>query len=103
MRRERETETGLLSLKKSQNNNKAKIKKIFVSHTRPTVRKRCNVATRNIFWVICDNFFSSSFWLPEIVIGSSDIVPEFTFGTGLLINEKNPLLDFEGTRYVNEL
>jgi hypothetical protein len=37
------------------------------------------------------------------VIGSSDIVPEFTFGTGLLINEKNPLLDFEETRYVNEL
>jgi hypothetical protein len=33
------------------------------------------------------------------VIGSSDIVPEFTFGTGLLINEKNPLLDFEETRY----
>ena len=62
-----------------------------------------NVATRNIFWVICDNFFSSSFWLPEIVIGSSDIVPEFTFGTGLLINEQNPLLDFEGTRFVNEL
>jgi hypothetical protein len=65
--------------------------------------RRPVVATRNIFWVICDNFFSSSFWLPEIVIGSSDIVPEFTFGTGLLINEKNPLLDFEETRYVNEL
>ena len=39
-----------------------------------------NVATRNIFWVICADFF---FWLPEIVTGSSDIVPEFTFGNGL--------------------
>jgi hypothetical protein len=37
VRRERETEIGLLSLKKSQNNNKAKIKKWFVSRTRPTV------------------------------------------------------------------
>jgi diphthamide synthase subunit DPH2 len=39
-----------------------------------------NVATRNIFWVICDDFF---FWLQEIVTGSSNIIPEFTFGTGL--------------------
>ena len=41
-----------------------------------------NVATQNIFWVICDDFF---FWLPEIVTGSSDIVPEFMFGTGLQV------------------
>ena len=40
-----------------------------------------NVVTRNIFWVICNFFFL--FRLPEIVTGSSDIVPEFTFGTGL--------------------
>jgi hypothetical protein len=43
------------------------------------------------------------FWLLEIVTGSSDIVPEiyvrnwFTF-----LNEQNLLLDFEGTRFVNE-
>jgi hypothetical protein len=41
-----------------------------------------NVATRNYFLcVICDNFFF--FWLPEIVTGSSDIVPKFTSRTGL--------------------
>ena len=35
-----------------------------------------NIATQNIFLRV---------WLPEIVTGSSDIVPEFTFGTGLHI------------------
>jgi hypothetical protein len=33
-----------------------------------------------IFFARLVTFF---FWLPEIVIESSDIVPEFTFGTGL--------------------
>ena len=28
-------------------------------------------------------FFYFFYWLPEIVTGCSDIVPEFTFGTGL--------------------
>ena len=39
-----------------------------------------NVETRNIFLRDLRRLF---FWLPEIVTGSSDIVPEFTFGTGL--------------------
>ena len=30
-----------------------------------------NVATQNIFWVICDDFFFF-FWLPEIVTGSAE-------------------------------
>jgi hypothetical protein len=37
------------------------------------------------------------------VTGSSDITPEFTLGTGFLLNEQNPLFDFEGTRFVNEV
>ena len=40
-----------------------------------------NVATRNIF--LCDLRQLFFFWLLEIMTGSSDIVPEFTFGTGL--------------------
>jgi hypothetical protein len=39
-----------------------------------------NVATQNIFLRDLRRLF---FWLPEIVTRSSDIVPQFTFGTGL--------------------
>ena len=60
----------------TETTGKAKIKKLFVSRTRLTVRKRCD---SKYFYFI----FSSFFWLPEIVTGSSDIVPEFTFRTGL--------------------
>jgi hypothetical protein len=54
-----------------------KLKKLFVSRTRPTVRKRYD---SKYFLGDLQQLF---FWLPEIVTGRSDIVPEFTFGTGL--------------------
>ena len=62
-----------------------------------------NVATPKIFFcVICDDlvFF--------LVTGNRDqkfrYCSRFTFGTGLHFehNEQNLLLDFEGTRFVNE-
>ena len=56
-----------------------KLKKLFVSRTRPTVRKRYD--SKYFLGDLQRLFFF--FWLPEIVTGSSDIVPEFTFGTGL--------------------
>ena len=70
---------------------KAKIIKLFASRTRPTVRKRCD---SKHFLHDLRRLFFCFFWLPEIVTGSSDIVPEFTFGTGLLLNEQNLLPDF---------
>jgi hypothetical protein len=60
-----------------KHNIRPKLKKcLFPAPDRPLE----NVATQIFFCVICDNFF---FWLPEIVTRSSDIVPEFMFGTGL--------------------
>ena len=60
-----------------------------------------NVATRNIFWVICDDFFF-------LVTGNRD--RKFRYCSRIyvrnwftLLNEQNPLLDFEGTRFVSEL
>jgi hypothetical protein len=55
------------------------MKKLFVSRNQPTVRKRCDSEK------ILDDLRQLLFfiWLPEIVTGSSDIVLEFTFGTGL--------------------
>ena len=55
----------------------AKIKQLFVSRTRPTIRKCCD---SKYYLGDLQRLF---FWLPAIVTGSSDIVPEFTFGTGL--------------------
>ena len=62
-----------------------------------------NVATRNIFWVICNGFFF--FFL---VTGNRDrkvwYCSRIYVRNGFtLLNEQNPLLDFEGTRFVNEL
>ena len=61
-----------------------------------------NVVTRNIFWVICNFFFSFS------VTGNRD--RKFRYCSRFyvrnwftLLNEQNPLLDFEGTRFVKEL
>ena len=60
-----------------------------------------NVATRNIFLLICYDFF---FFL---VTGNRDW--KFQYCSRIyvrnwftLLNEQNPLLDFEGTRFVNE-
>ena len=62
-----------------------------------------NVETRNISWVICNNFFffflvtrnrDRKFWYCSRIY----VRNWFT-----LLNEQNPLLDFEGTRFVNEL
>jgi hypothetical protein len=61
-----------------------------------------NVATRNIF--LRDLRWFGFF----LVTGNRDqkfrYCSRFTFGTGLHFehNEQNPLLDFEGTRFVNE-
>jgi hypothetical protein len=63
----------------TETTGKAKIKKLFVSRTRLTVRKRCD----SKYFLGDLRLFFFFFWLPEIVTGSSDIVPEFTFGTGL--------------------
>jgi len=55
----------------------AKIKKLFVSHTWPTV------ATGNIFWGDLTMFFFLYFGYRKSWPEVSDTVPEFTFGTGL--------------------
>ena len=75
---------------------KAKIKKMFVSRTRLTVRK--------CFWVICDAFFFPFF----LVTGNRD--RKFRYCSRIygwnwftLLNDQNLLLDFERTRFVNEL
>ena len=64
---------------------------MFPSPDRPLEK----VAIRNIFCVICDNFFFGyrMFWYCSIIY----VRNWFT-----LLNEHNPLLDFEGTRFVNE-
>ena len=61
------------------------------------------VATRNIFWVICDNFL-----LIFLVTGNCD--RKFRYCSRIyvrnwftLLNEQNPLLDFEGTRFINSI
>ena len=60
-----------------------------------------NVATRNTFCVICDDFF-------VLITGNRDW--KFRYCSRIyvrnwftLLNEQNPLLDFEGTRFVNDL
>jgi hypothetical protein len=75
--------------------NKAKILKMCVSRTRPTVRKH---------FFLCDLqrlFFSF------LVTGNRD--RKFRYCSRIyvwnwftLLNEQNPLLEFEGTRFVNE-
>ena len=51
----------------------AKIKKLFVSRTQPTVRKRWDSKyfLGDLRWLFFLFFF---FWLPEIVTGSSDLL-----------------------------
>jgi hypothetical protein len=68
------------------------------SRTRPTARKCCDSKK---FWVICDDFFF-------LVTGNRD--QKFLYCSRIYVrnwftflNEQNPLLDFEGTRFVNEL
>ena len=73
---------------------------MFVSCTRPIVRKCCK---SNFFFAwIATNFFGGG------VTGNRD--RKFQYHSRIyvrnwftLLNEQNPLLDFEGTRFVNEL
>ena len=75
---------------------RSKFKKcLFPAPNRPLE----NVAIQNIFWVTCDDFF--------FVTGNRD--RKFRYCSRIyvrnwfiLLNELNPLLDFEGTRFVNE-
>ena len=71
---------------------------MFVSRTQPTVRKRCDSKyfLGDLQWL----FF---FWLPEIVTRSSICSIIYVRNWFTLLNEQNPLLNFEGTRFVNEL
>ena len=78
----------------------AKIKKLFVSHTRPTVRKCCD--SKYFLGDLRQLFFCF------FVTGNRD--RKFRYCSRIyawnwftLLNEQNPLLDFEGTRFVNEL
>jgi hypothetical protein len=73
--------------------SRAKIKKMFASRTRPTVTKRCD-SKYFLVWFVTILFF----WLPEVLILFQNFVRNwFTH-----LNEQNPLLDFEGIRFVNE-
>ena len=76
----------------------AKIKKKIVCRTRPTVRKRW---LKIFFCMICDDIFLF------FVTGNRD--RKFRYCSRIyvqnwftLLNEQNLLLDFEGTRFVNE-
>ena len=80
-----------------QTQHKAKIKKMFVSRTRPTVRKRCdsNIFLRDLrqlFILVTGNCDQKFRYCSRIYVWNW-----FT-----LLNEQNLLLDFEGTRFVNE-
>ena len=71
---------------------------MFVSRTRPTVRKRCDSEyflcdLRRLF---CFDYRKS--WLEFRYCSRIYVRNWFT-----LLNEQNPLLDFEGTRFVNDL
>ena len=77
--------------------HKAKIKKMFVSRTRPTVRKRCdsNIFLRDLrqlFFLVTGNCDQKFRYCSRIYVWNW-----FT-----LLNEQNLLLNFEGTRFVNE-
>ena len=69
-----------------------KLKKLFVSRTRLTVRRRCN--SKYFFAWFATNFF---FFFGFRYCSRIYVQNWFT-----LLNEQNPLLDFEGTRFVNE-
>ena len=78
-------------------NVRPKLKNLFPAPERPLE----NVVTRNIFLLICYDFF---FFL---VTGNRDW--KFQYCSRIyvrnwftLLNEQSPLLDFEGTRFVNE-
>ena len=89
-----------VNLKPGQEVSKTKIKNLFVSCTRPTVRKRCY--SKYFFCVICDDFFFVFFLLPEIWPEVPICSRNYFRNWFTLLNEQNLLLDFEGTRFVNE-
>ena len=74
-----------------------KLKKMFVSRTRPTVRKRCDSKyflgdLQRLFFLVTGNRDQMFRYCSRIYVRNW-----FT-----LLNEQNLLLDFEGTRFVNE-